>query len=492
MPESMSFSLNQLNLQLLIPMCISLFGGIILLGVGVFNKTKSRDLYITISMLFVVLNLGFLFLEGNPIRQFGFFNLLLVDGISLLTQIIMLLATFVLLLFFMNQNNLPETQGAEFYALLLFSIAGFAFMASSQNLILILLGLETASLCLYALIALHNQKSAFEASIKYFIMGALATTFYAFGAMLLYAATGSVDIISIATFLHQQTYQPSILVFAGFVFLLCALGFKVTLVPFHSWGPDVYEGSNALLAAFIAIVPKIVTFAVIIRIFSVFIDSHSAFVEYTLYAIVVLTMTIPNLIALTQKDVKRMLAYSSISHSGFVLAAVLINTPQSHSVIFFYWFLFLFANIGAFGILWLSVDCKKNYQTQISHPFEKFSGMIKTNPTLAILLTLFMFALAGIPPFCVFWGKMYLMQSAISANYTILALIMAINSIIAGFYYLKLVVYIFAKEPYEIKDSQSSLELSSKFALGITAFVSVACLFMVQNLLEIIEKYILK
>ena len=473
MPESMSFSLNQLNLQLLIPMCISLFGGIILLGVGVFNKTKSRDLYITISMLFVVLNLGFLFLEGNPIRQFGFFNLLLVDGISLLTQIIMLLATFVLLLFFMNQNNLPETQGAEFYALLLFSIAGFAFMASSQNLILILLGLETASLCLYALIALHNQKSAFEASIKYFIMGALATTFYAFGAMLLYAATGSVDIISIATFLHQQSYQPSILVFAGFVFLLCALGFKVTLVPFHSWGPDVYEGSNALLAAFIAIVPKIVTFAVIIRIFSVFIDSHSAFVEYTLYVIVVLTMTIPNLIALTQKDVKRMLAYSSISHSGFVLAAVLINTPQSHSVIFFYWFLFLFAKIGAFGILWLS-------------------GMIKTNPTLAILLTLFMFALAGIPPFCVFWGKMYLMQSAISANYTILALIMAINSIIAGFYYLKLVIYIFAKEPYEIKDSQSSLELSSKFALSITAFVSVACLFMVQNLLEIIEKYILK
>ena len=156
MPESMSFSLNQLNLQLLIPMCISLFGGIILLGVGVFNKTKSRDLYITISMLFVVLNLGFLFLEGNPIRQFGFFNLLLVDGISLLTQIIMLLATFVLLLFFMNQNNLPETQGAEFYALLLFSIAGFAFMASSQNLILILLGLETASLCLYALIAIKK------------------------------------------------------------------------------------------------------------------------------------------------------------------------------------------------------------------------------------------------------------------------------------------------------------------------------------------------
>ena len=484
MPESMSFSLTQLNISLLIPMSISLLGGIVLLGVGVFNKIKSRDLYITIALLFVIVNLGFLILEANPLFAPGFFGMLLVDGISLLAQIIMLITTLILLLFFMRQNAFDETQNAEFYALLLFALVGFSFMVSSQNLILILLGLETASLSIYALIALHNKQVAFEASIKYFIMGALATAFYAFGAMLLYATTGSVNLVSIAKFLLQHNYEPSILVFAGFTFLIAAFGFKISMVPFHTWVPDVYEGSNSLLAAFIAIVPKIAAFSVIISVFSIFLKSHSPFVEYTLYTLVVLSITLPNLIALAQKDVKRMLAYSSISHSGFVLAAILIGTQEAFSIVFLYWILFLFANLGAFGILWLSADSKYN------HSFKSFSGMIKTNPTLAIFLSLFMFALAGIPPFSVFWGKMYLILEALSADYIFLALVMVANSTIAGFYYLKLVVYIFAKDSNGIGDYQPPLELSSKVAIGICAIMSVGCMFMVQNLLDIISYYL--
>ena len=483
MPESMNFSFTQLNVALLIPMCISLVGGIVLLGVGIFNKAKSRELYIAISMLFVILNLGFLFLEGSPQPQLGFFNLLLVDGISILVQILILLSSFIILLFLMHKNTRTETQGAEFYALLLFAIAGFGFMVSSENLILILLGLECASLSLYTMIALHNNTKAFEASIKYFVMGALATAIYAFGAMLLYAATGSLEISHIAYFLYTHHYEPSILVFSGFAFLLCALGFKISIVPFHTWVPDVYEGSNPLLAAFIAIVPKIATFAIIIRIFTPFMYSHSPFIEYVLYALVVLTMTIPNLIALTQTDVKRMLAYSSISHSGFVLGAILINAPQ---IVFLYWFLFLFTNIGAFGILWLSQNDK---DSEDNYTFASLGGMIKTNTTLAVLLTLFMFALAGIPPFSVFWGKMYLIQSALSANYIVLAIIMALNSVIGAFYYLKVVIYIFAKKPHTASH-HSPLTSSSIFALSLTLIVSIACIFMVQNLLEVVTTYI--
>lgn len=485
MPESMNFSFMQLNLPLLIPMCISLLGGIVLLGVGIFSKTKSRELYIAISMLFVILNLGFLILEGNPTRQFGFFNLLLVDGYSLLVQFIILISTFIILLFLMHKNTLEETQHAEFYALLLFAIAGFGFMVSSENLILILLGLECASLSLYTLIALHNKAQAFEAAIKYFVMGALATALYAFGALLLYATTGSIEISHIALFLDKESSEFSFLVLAGFIFLFCALGFKISIVPFHTWGPDVYEGSNSLLAAFIAIAPKIATLGVLIRILGVFTQSHNPFVEYTLYAFVVLTISVPNLIALVQKDVKRMLAYSSISHSGFVLGAILINAPE---IVFLYWFFFIFANLGAFGILWLSIDCKDTNND--SHTFESLSGLIKTNPTLAILLTLFMFALGGIPPFCVFWGKMYLMQSVLSADYVYLAVIMAINSILAAFYYLKVIIYVFAKEPRDAIPHRVSLETSSIFALGITTIVSIGCIFMVQNLLDIIANYI--
>lgn len=481
MPESMYFSFSQLQAHLLIPMCISLLGGIVLLLTGVCVKKKSQELYVSIALLFVIVNLGFLALWNEPkSAQFGFFNLLFIDGMSLLTQIFILIATLVLLLFFLRPNSREETQGAEFYALILFAIAGFAFMVSSKNLLLILLGLECASLSIYTLIALHNKTQTFEAAIKYFVMGALATALYAFGALLLYAATGSIDISSIAHFL-QTHKEPPFLVFFGFVFLLCALGFKISIVPFHTWGPDVYEASNALLTAFIAITPKIAALCVIIRIFDMFLAMHHPLIESTLYGLIILTMTVPNCIALVQKDVKRMLAYSSISHSGFVLGAIFINAP---SIVFTYWFYFMFVNIGVFGILWLSRDCENG-----EHTLESLRGLKKTNPTLAILLTLFMFALAGIPPFCMFWAKMYLLQVVLNANHIILALIMAINSIIAAFYYLKVIIYVFAK-PNQTSLPHIHIESSSIIALAISFIMSILSIFMAQDVLNIIAKYI--
>ncbi|RDU60447.1 NADH-quinone oxidoreductase subunit NuoN [Helicobacter marmotae] len=479
MPESMNFSFTQLHVELLIPMCISLLGGIILLGVGVFNKTKSRELYVSISILFVLLNLGFLLIEGNLTPQVGFFNLLLVDHISYFAQILILLCAFIILLFFMHNNTLPETQKAEFYALFLFAIAGFAFMVSSENLILMLLGLECASLSIYALIALHDDIHAFESSIKYFVMGSVASALLCFGALLLYAATGSIEMGHIGAFMQEHA-NSSWLAILGFIFLLCALGFKTSLVPFHTWTPDVYQGSNALIAGFIAIAPKIAALAVMIRIFEPFIQSHNTFVQCTLFALIVLSISIPNLIALVQKDVKRMLAYSSISHSGFVLSAILLGLPD---MVFLYWFFFLFANLGAFGILWL---CKKEGSNDIS--FDTLKSLITTNPTLAILLTFFMFALAGIPPFCVFWGKIYLIQNALGSHYIILALLMALNSIINAFYYLKVVIYIFNTQSAR-PIPHISLSLPSIFALAITAIVSIGAIFMVQNLLELLAKY---
>lgn len=499
----MSFSLTQLNASLLIPMLITLCGGITLLGIGVFHRHKSRELYVSITLLFVLLNAGFLLLEGKLSAHYGFFNLLLIDGISLLTQLIILTASALLLLFFMRQNTLTETQSAEFYALLLFSIVGFSFMVSSKNLILILLGLECASLCIYAMIAMQERHAGFEAALKYFIMGAVASAFYALGAMCLYAATGSIDIDSIARFIHTgvSSQWAAFLSYSGLVFLLCALGFKVSLVPFHTWGPDVYQGSNSLLAAFIAISPKVASFAVFIRIFTPLL-SEDSLLSYLTYALVVISMSVPNFIALIQKDVKRMLAYSSISHTGFILAAILVlNTPKTHGLVFAYWIFFMFANIGAFGILWILIDSAR-FAREPNHSFESFNGLIKTSPALALLLSLFMFALAGVPPFCVFWGKMSLMQSAIEANDIFLAVLMALNSAVAGLYYLRLVVHIFIKEPKEqfssnqARDLESMqnlphtystpyapLELSSKIALAITFLLSIGSVFMAQNLL---------
>lgn len=488
MPDLMSFSFTQLNFQLLIPMAISLIGGIIILLVGAFNRIGSRELYISLSILFILLNLGFLFgvLSTNE-KNIGFFNMLDIDGISILTQIIILISVLLILPFFAHKKHIPESQKPEFYALILFSIAGLSFMVSTKNLILILLGLECASLSIYTLIALHNRNGAIEAAIKYFIMGSLATAFYAFGAMLIYLNTGSVEIPHIASLISRQN---NVLSAVGFVFLISALGFKLSLVPFHTWGPDVYQGSNSLLAAFIAIAPKIATLAILIRIFAIFHNTSYPLINYILYGLVVITITVPNLIALVQKDVKRLLAYSSISHSGFILAAILINTPQSHALIFFYWALFLIANIGAFGVLWFVGDCNKNSPRPFEHPFESFSGMFKTSPILASVLSLFMISLAGIPPLSVFWGKVYLLQNTINAGFVTLAVIMALNSIIAAFYYLKVVVYIFIKEPTTQHNLDSTLNPSGKWILGILTLLSLGCIILVQNLLGVITEYI--
>ena len=319
-------------------------------------------------------------------------------------------------------------------------------MASSDNLILIFVGLETASLSLYVLIAMHNRNKSTEAAIKYFTMGAVAAGFFAFGSMIFYGLTGSVELSQISRVLVESNFEPYPIVLLGLVFMLAALGFKLSLVPFHIWVPDVYEGSTAALAGYMSIVPKIAAFVVALRFFEMFVAFDNAFVDVILYAIVVITVTVPNMIALVQTDIKRMLAYSSISHAGFVMAAIMIGTTQATIGMFLYWTLFLFTNLGSFTMLWIHRQ-KTKHGFSSDDSFEKFSGLVKTSPISASIFGLFMLSLAGVPPFALFWGKMFLLSTAVNAGYLVLAVILAVNSAIAAYYYLKLIVYMFLKDP---------------------------------------------
>jgi len=210
-----------------------------------------------------------------------------------------------------------------------------------------------------------------------------------------------------------------------------------------------------------------------------------------LYIVVVLTMTIPNMAALVQKDVKRMLAYSSISHAGFVMGAILVGTSQSTQGLFLYWILFSFTNFGAFAMLWVNRS-KSDYGYASDHPFEKFTGFVKVSPIGAVIMGLFMLSLAGIPPFSLFWGKMFLLSATINAGYIILALIMALNSAIAVYYYLKLIVYMFLKEPNsqtQARFMENSTTLM-KVLVGITVFVTLTSIMYIDPLLDIISGYV--
>jgi len=490
MLEPISIDLASLNMTSILPMVITVFGALSIICIDLFAKNLSRSFFAVITIFFILFSLGAV--VGFSGENRGFFDLMLVDGIAVLTQIIILLTSALFMLLSLSKRRFQEFAMAEFYALFLFMIAGFQFMVSSDNLILIFLGLETASLALYTMIAMHNRNKAIEAAVKYFTMGALAAAFYVMGALIFYALTGSLEIHQIAQTLQDRGFEPLVAVLAGTVFMLGALGFKLSMVPFHTWTPDVYEGSSAPLAGYMSIVPKIAGFVVAIRIFEMLLDSGVIWLESVLYVMVVLTMTLGNIVALVQEDVKRMLAFSSIAHAGFVMAAVLIGTTEANAGIFLYWVLFMFANLGAFTMLWVTRHRQNLWDSRYQHPFSKFSGMIKVMPANAVLMGIFMFALAGMPPLSVFWGKLYIMSVAINNGYIILAVIMALNSAIAVYYYMKLIVYMFLKEPTStdttIYSSNSTTVL--KVVLAFSVAVSVLSVFVVKPLLEMILVYV--
>jgi len=495
MLEAINVPLASLNVMTLAPMLIAIVGALTILVVDLFKSNLDKTIYVMVSLLFLVLDLGSLIDWSDIISTngtvLGFFDVMTMDGIAVLGQIIVVVASMLFIPLALSSKRFHEFAYPEFFALFLFMIAGFQFMVASDNMILIFVGLETSSLALYTLIALHNRSKSFEAAVKYFTMGALAAGFYAFGAMALYAATGSVEISQMGEVLAASGFDNIAYVLVGTVFLLAAFGFKLSLVPFHTWTPDVYEGASASLAGYMSIVPKIAGFVVAMRLFEMLINSGLVWLEAILYATVVITMTAANIWALVQTDVKRMLAYSSVSHAGFIMAAILIGTTQANSALFFYWFLFTFTNLGSFTMLWISRQKVLVAGQSSDHPYEKFSGMIKTMPIAATIMALFMLSLAGIPPLGLFWGKLYILSAAVNAGFPVLALIMALNSAIAAYYYLKLIVYMFMKEPTEASYNYGgNASIPLKTIIGIASVGTIFAILVANPVLETITSFV--
>jgi len=490
MLEPISVSLESLNLGTLAPMLVAIAGALGILVIDLIKKDLDKTLYVMLSVLILFVDLGVVF--GQQIGERGFFDIMLIDGLAVLSQIIILVASMLFIPLALTSKRFHEYSYPEFFALFLFMVAGFQFMVASDNLILIFVGLETASLALYTLIALHNREKSFEAAIKYFVMGALAAGFYVMGSMLFYALTGSVEIYKIAEVLVDSNFVNMTVLLVAASFIIAAIGFKLSMVPFHTWTPDVYEGANAALAGYMSVVPKIAGFVVAMRLFEFMIHLNVVWVRDILYAAVVVTMTLANIMALVQKDVKRMLAFSSISHAGFVMAAIMIGTTQANSALFLYWILFLFTNLGAFAMLWVSRHKASIWHERFDHPYEKFSGMIQIMPVGAVVMALFMLSLAGVPPFSLFWGKLYIMSAAVNSDYIVLAIIMAINSAISAYYYLKLIVYMFLKDPAEnegtvyMRNASKPLQTIIGFSVVLTVFAVLA----VEPMLEFITSYV--
>jgi NADH-quinone oxidoreductase subunit N len=485
MLQPINVSLESLNLITLAPMLIAIAGGLIILILDLINDKLHKSLYVMLTILVLIVDFGAVL--GLNVNERGFFDVMLIDGISIISQLMIIVGSIIFTPLALTSKRFHEYSYPEFFALFLFMIAGFQFMVASDNLILIFVGIETASLSLYTLIALHNRSNSYEAAVKYFTMGALAAAFYAMGSAVVYALTGSVELYKVAEVLGTRLNETGLMIaiFGSSVLLLVAFSFKLSLFPFHTWAPDVYEGASAPLAGYMSVIPKVAAFVVSIRIFGMYIDLGVEWVRIIILILAVVTMTLANIMALVQEDVKRMLAYSSISHAGFIMAALALDTTEGTTAIFLYYALFMFTNLGAFAMLWISRHKNRRFNERFDHPYEKFAGFIQIMPVGAVIMGLFMLSLAGVPPFSVFWGKIYVMQAAVNSGYVWLAIVMGLNSAIAAYYYLKLIVYMFLMDPVKDVDTiYYNLSKPLMAVIGMATLATVAAIFYIQPLVS--------
>lgn len=396
----------------------------------------------------------------NPLFAGSF----VMDGYATLFGFVFLVAAFFGLLFTTAQE---DVRCGEVYALVLLSTLGMFLMGSGKDLLTILLGLEVMSLSAYALVGVkRTDMTSNEAALKYFLLGAFASAIFLYGMMLVYAATGSIYLEAIRTHLAQG--KP-LLVVAGLALLIAGFAFKVALVPFHMWTPDVYEGAPTSVTAFMATGIKAAGFAGFLRVLVEAFPSLYVEWSFVLTILAILTMTLGNLVALSQKSLKRMLAYSSIAHAGYILIGVAAARPdmQADAIkgVIFYLASYAFSTAGAFGVI-----CYLDESTD-GDDRKRFSGLGWRNPFMAIAMSVFLLSLAGIPPTAGFLGKFYVFTASMKAGLYGLTVVAVLNSLASLYYYLRPMVWMFMEEGEE--SYYRSLALRPAFF--IVALLLCAC-----------------
>ena len=374
---------------------------------------------------------------------YAFNRMVVLDNYSLFFKIIFLITAGLTVLMSIRFLQREEFNYGEYYILLLFAAVGMMFMASAADLIIIFLGLETFSLSVYALAGFfRTQPKSNESSLKYFLLGAFSAGFLLYGIALIYGATGTTNLKGIYEFVRKIPLLTDPLLLIGMGLLIVGFGFKVASVPFHMWTPDVYEGAPTSVTAFMSVGPKAAGFAAFLRVFLYALSPLQTDWVWILWVLAVLTMTLGNVVAIAQKNIKRMLAYSSIAHAGYILVAMVTGSELGTASILYYILAYAFMNLGAFGVVIL-YGRKGEENINIGD----YSGMASKYPLLAAAMAIFMFSLAGIPPTAGFVGKFYIFSSAIKAGYIGLAIIGVLNSALSVYYYLRVTVMMYMRNP---------------------------------------------
>ena len=450
---------------------LSIFGIVIMMLESIVDEEKSQKTLGPIAFIGTIAALISTWAMAKT-PGLAFSNTIRIDSFSIFFTFLVIAIAAVVILSSFEYMAVQRIRAGEYYALILFGVVGMALMSTAIELVLIFIGLEISSISTYILAGFRrNEAASSESSLKYFLLGSFATAFFLYGVALMFGATGSTNIDTIAQ--RLQSGHVEMLVFAAMALMFVGLGFKVAAAPFHVWTPDVYEGAPAPVVGFMSTAPKAAAFAVLLRVVFA-INAPGRF--WFLWVAAALSMTLGNVGALVQSNVKRLLAYSSIAHAGYLLVAFAMTTPENSatgiSAAMFYTAAYAAMNVGAFAVVSHFANAGERYVT-----LEDYEGLGRSSPLLAATLTIFLLSLIGIPITGGFFAKFYVFSAALRANLIWLTLIGVLNSAVGAYYYLRIIVVMYMREARtEVPVTRIPVGLATALAISVVATIYLGIL----------------
>jgi len=449
--------------RILPELTLALFGVLIMVADPLLGEKRARPLGV-IALLGTLASLAATTWQAQHPGP-AWFGMVRVDSFSLFFHVVIALVALVVVLVSFEYLEAEGIRQGEYYALILFGAVGMMLMSSAVELVLIFIALEISSISTYVLAGFRRRAAASaESSLKYFLLGSFATAFFLYGVALMFGATGSTEIAAIAQALRSGGATP--LVYLGVALMFVGLGFKVGASPFHVWTPDVYEGAPAPVVGLMSTAPKAAAFAVLLRVLFAA-DSPGWF--WPLWLAAALSMTLGNLGALVQSNVKRLLAYSSIAHAGYILVAFAASSEIGVSAAIFYAAAYAAMNVGAFAVVSHFAGAGERYVEM-----DDYAGLGRRSPVLAAALTLFLLSLIGIPVTGGFFAKLYVFSAALKANLVGLVVLGVVNSAVGAYYYLRLIVLMYMREG---KEEMPAVRVPAGLAVGL-ALSAAATLYL--------------
>ena len=449
----------------------------VLLLVDLFIPKERKGVTALLSALGLALTLGFTLAQiGQGIT--GFSGMVVLDGFSVFVNALLLVSGLLGIALAYGYVKRMGLERGEYYTLLLFSVTGMMLMAQAADLIVVFLALELLSIPLYVLAAFARPKvESEEAGLKYFLLGAVATGFVVYGTALVFGASQTTNLIAIVAAASGGTANL-LLLSIGSALILVGLGFKVAVVPFHMWTPDVYQGAPSAVTAFMSSGAKIAGFAALLRVFATAFPSIAADMTGIFWALAALTMILGNVIAIAQTNIKRLLAYSSIAHAGYILMAFVPYgnpdvAPVSIAAGLFYLVSYAITNFGAWGVV-IALEKSEGRGLEIGD----YAGLARKHPALAAAMTIFMLSLIGLPPTLGLVGKIYLFRAVIDGGFYGLAIIGVLTSLISAYYYLRVVVIMYMRDGEPETERESFLDLTTIATAIATVVISLVPQFL--------------